>query len=152
MLNGEVLGDGRGPDRRVKRTPLYYPDRRRGFDRRERTGWRGFYQASLRTYRDRPMTFLLVLATIVVFNYIDFQLTVQVLESGGMELNPVMAKLFAHDPVIAAAAKLGAVGAATLVLLSLRAYRRTLEVSLVLLFGYTALMFYHAGLAVRLAG
>ncbi len=98
------------------------------------------------------MRFLLVLATIVVFNYIDYQLTVRVLEAGGAELNPIMARLFDISPVVAAAAKLGAVGAVAVVLLLLRRYRRTLEVSLILLMAYTALMFYHASLAIQIAG
>lgn len=147
--SSETYDAGRGPDRRIRRTPLYFPERRTGFDRRTSTGWRGGYQAALRSYRDNPTTFLLVLATIIVFNFIDYQLTVRVLEVGGVELNPVMARLFDLSPVTAAAVKLGAVGVVAVVLLSLRRYRRTLEASLVLLVGYSALMFYHAGLAIQ---
>ena len=86
----------------------------------------------------------------MVFNYIDYQLTVRVIAQGGVELNPLMARLFALSPVTAATAKLGAVGGSVLILLSLRRYRRTLEASLLLLVGYTALMFYHAGLAIQI--
>ena len=143
----------RGPDRRVRRDLLHFPERRSGFDRRMTTaaGWRGMWDASLHKYRENKITFMIVLATIIVFNYVDYLLTVRVLRAGGAELNPIMAHLFEISPVVAATAKLGAVGAAVLILLMLRRYRRTLEASLVLLAAFTALMFYHAAIAVRLA-
>ncbi len=139
-------------DRRVDRTPFHFPERRTGFDRRIPNGsrWRNYYDATLRSYRSNETRFLLVLATIVVFNYVDYLLTVRVLRAGGAELNPVMAWAFQISPTFAAVAKLGTVGVAVLVLLMLRRYRRTLEASLVLLAVYTALMFYHAALAVRI--
>jgi hypothetical protein len=86
-----------------------------------------------------------------VFNYVDYLLTVRVLRAGGTELNPIMARLFEISPVAAATAKMGAVGGAVLMLMLLRRYRRTLEASLILLLGFTALMFYHAALAIRFA-
>ncbi len=104
----------------------------------------------MRSYRDNQTSFLLVLATIIVFNYVDYLLTVRVLRAGGAELNPLMARLFEISPVVAAAAKMGTVGAAVLVLMLLRRYRRTLEASLVLLLAFTALMFYHAAVAIQL--
>ena len=60
--------------------------------------------------------------------------------------------MFDIGPVAAATAKLGAVGAAVMVLLMLRRFRRTLEASLVLLLAFTALMFYHGALAIQLLG
>ncbi len=105
----------------------------------------------MRKYRDNQQTFLLVLATIIVFNYVDYLLTYRVLRAGGAELNPVMARLFEISPVVAAVAKMGTVGAAVLVLMLLRRYRRTLEASLILLVAFTALMFYHAAIAIQLA-
>jgi hypothetical protein len=143
----------RGTDRRVKRSRFHFPERRTGFDRRlvERPGWKGMWDASIHKYRDNRTTFLLVLATIVVFNYVDYLLTVRVLRAGGAELNPLMARLFEISPVVAALAKLGTVGAAVMVLMLLRRYRRTLEASLILLLTFTALMFYHAALAMQLA-
>lgn len=94
---------------------------------------------------------MLVLATIVVFNYMDYHLTLRVLDAGGSELNPVMVRLFGIGPEAAAAAKLGSVGAVSLVLLALRRYRRTLEASLLFLLAYSGLMFYHVVLALRIA-
>ena len=144
----------RGADRRVRRIPLHFPERRSGFDRRslDGEGWRASYEAALRSYRDNKTSFFLVLATIIVFNYVDYILTVRVLQAGGIELNPIMARLFEISPVAAATAKLGAVGAAAMVLLMLRRYRRTRETSLVLLLAFTALMFYHGALAIQLLG
>lgn len=138
-------------DRRVRRTPFHFPERRTGFDRRrpKAKGWRGYYDDTLRSYRANETRFLLVLATIVVFNYVDYLLTVRVLRAGGAELNPLMAWAFEIGPTFAAIAKLGTVGVAVVVLLMLRRYRRTLEASIVLLVIYTALMFYHAALAIR---
>jgi hypothetical protein len=140
-----------GADRRRRHRPRF-PDRRSGFDRRTAglSGWRRGYDAALRAYAQNRFAFWLVLATIVVFNYVDYLLTFRVLRAGGVELNPIMVRLFELSPTVAAAVKLGTVGAAVLFLLVLRRYRRTLEVSLVMLAVYTALMFYHALLALRL--
>jgi hypothetical protein len=139
-------------DRRQRHTAFYFPERRTGFDRRRsyQSAWRRHYDASLRRLRDSPTMFPLVLATIVVLNYVDYTLTVRVLRAGGAELNPLMALLFETDPVIAAVAKFGSVGAVVLVLLLLRRYRRTLETSLVLLVGFSALTFYHAVVAIEM--
>ena len=150
VANFDSYDIDRGSDRRAQRTPLYFPERRAGFDRRSRDGWRGAYEEGLQTYRDSPTSFLLLLATIVVFNYIDYQLTLRVLDAGGSKLNPIMARLFEISPIVAATAKLGAVGAVAVGLLALGRYRRTLETSLVLLMAYTALMFYHAGVAIQI--
>ena len=138
-------------DRRIHRTPLHFPERRSGFDRRlpQAGRWRRYYDETLRSYRANETRFLLVLATIVVFNYVDYLLTVRVLRAGGAELNPLMAWAFEIGPTFAAVAKLGTVGVAVVVLLMLRRYRRTLEASLILLAVYTALMFYHAALAMH---
>ena len=144
----------RGSDRRVRRSRLRFPERRSGFDRRRHTGssWRESYDAALRSYGDNRTTFLLVLATIIVFNFVDYMLTVRVLGAGGIELNPIMARLFEISPVVAATLKISLVGAATLVLLVLQRYRRTLEASLALLVGFAALMFYHSLVAISLLG
>ena len=137
-------------ERRLHRTPLHFPERRTGFDRRRRPGWRGRYQSDLRRYAERPRTILLVLATIVVFNFMDLVLTLRVLDAGGTELNPLMASLFSIGPHAAAVVKLGLVGGAVLVLLALRRYRRALELSLLVLVAFSLLMIYHVILAVRI--
>lgn len=146
-----IAHNPRSVDRRVNRS-LRFPERRSGFDRRLPSGsnWRETYEAGLRSYRDSSTKFLLVVATIVVFNYIDYMLTVRVLRAGGVELNPLMAHLFHISPTLAAVAKLGSVGMVAIVLVMLRRYRRTLEASLVLLLAFSALMFYHAAVAIQL--
>jgi len=141
----------RGDDRRAQRTLLRYPERRTGFDRRSRSGWRGRYEAGLRELAERPRTLLLVLATIVVFNLMDYLLTLRVLDAGGSELNPVMARLFSIGPEAAALVKLGVAGAVVLGLLALRRYRRTLELAIVALVGFSGLMLYHVLIATRIA-
>lgn len=136
-------------ERRVAHTPLRFPERRTGFDRRELPGWRGRYQADLRRYAESRSAFPLVLATIIVFNLIDYVMTIRVLGVGGVELNPVMERLFATSWETAALVKLLTAGLVALVMLALRRYRRTLEVSLFVLLGYSALTFYHVFLALQ---
>jgi len=92
----------------------------------------------------------LVLATIVVLNLMDYLLTLRILALGGIEANPIMARLFDMGLETAALAKLGIVGIAVIVLLALRRYRRTLELSLILLLAYSVLMLYHIMLLIRL--
>ena len=151
MVGKSPRVNARGDDRRRHRTLLRYPERRSGFDRRRRSGWRGRYEAGLRELADRPQTLLLVLATIVVFNFMDYWLTLRVLEAGGSELNPIMDRLFSIGPESAALVKLGLAGLVVLGLLALRRYRRTLEVAIVVLLSYSALMFYHVLVAIRIA-
>lgn len=129
----------------MRRSLFRFPERRSGFDRREgdHSRLRNAYDRALREYGARPHRFLLVLATITVFNFLDFVLTIRALRAGSKELNPVMARLFSISPTVAALAKLGAGGLAVVILLALRRYKRTLEASVVVLLAFTALMFYH---------
>lgn len=137
-------------ERRLMRSLWRFPERRSGFDRRERPGWRGRYEADLRKYAASRLTFPLVTASIVVFNFIDYIMTIRVLGAGGLELNPVMQRLFETGWETAALVKMLTAGAVALVLLALRRYRRTLEVSLLILLGYSALTLYHVYLAIRI--
>ena len=104
----------------------------------------------LETYGRDAVRFWTVLATIVVFNFVDLILTIRALDLGAVEVNPVMRTLFWTHPVIAAVVKLSVVGAVVLMIQRMRRFRRALEVSLLLLFGFTALMFYHAWFALGL--
>ncbi len=141
-------GDERrtGSDRRRRRPALRYPERRTGFDQRECQvqGLRGAIDRAMLQYRERRSAFLLVLATIVVFNYLDLMLTFRAIGRGAVEANPIMAFLFASDPVLAAAVKLAIGGGVALTLLALGRFKRVLEASLVILVSFTALMGYHA--------
>jgi len=140
----------RRQERRRRRDPLYFPERRTGFDRRTPAGWRGRYLSDLREMAGSRITLPLVLATIVVLNLMDYLLTLRILALGGIEANPIMARLFDMGLETAALAKLGIVGIAVIVLLALRRYRRTLELSLILLLAYSVLMLYHIMLLIRL--
>jgi hypothetical protein len=142
-----------GGERRVRRVSFHLPERRSGFDQRRcrTSGLRCYYERGLRDFRSNRSAFLLVLATIVVFNYVDLLLTVRALDLGAIEANPVMARLFEADLVLAAVVKLGIGGAAVLLLLAMRRFRRVLEASLVLVVGFSVLMGYHAVLALSLA-
>ncbi len=101
----------------------------------------------LKAYGRDAVRFWTVLATIVVFNFLDLMLTIRALNRGAIEANPVMRNLFWTHPVIAAIVKIGVVAAVVLALQRMRRFRRALELSLVLLVGFTVLMFYHAAFA-----
>ena len=149
----------RDTDRRARedRRRRYRPrirERRSGFDRRAKTttGARAAYNRMLMTYGRDSVRFWTVLATIVVFNFLDLMLTSRALNRGAIEANPVMRNLFWTHPVVAALVKVGVVAAVVLALQRMRRYRQALELSLVLLVGFTALMFYHAAFAAGWVG
>ena len=121
-----------------------FPDRRTGFDRREAGG-------ILAWYRDRPALIAASLATIVALNLADYALTVQALERGAREANPIMATLFESDPSVALAFKLFTAVAVVLIIWQLRRYRRILGVSLVALGGFGLLVVYQIGVVAALS-
>jgi hypothetical protein len=142
-----------GQDRRQRRQPRLR-ERRSGFDRRHQNG-KGLdaaYYRSLQRLRRNSLTFWTALATIVVFNFLDLMLTLRALDRGAHEANPVMRALFWTDPIVATLIKLGTVAAVVLGLQRVRRYRDALSVTLFLLVGFTALMFYHAGFALGIIG
>ena len=106
----------------------------------------------LRTYQANAFQLWLVLATIVVFNFLDLMLTIRALDRGAQEANPVMRSLISFHPVTAAVVKLGVVAVVVLIIQRMRRYRRALELSLALLAGFTTLIVYQAAFAVGLAG
>ncbi len=141
-----------GADRRRRRVSLRFPERRSGFDQRRplRRSLSARYGRGILEYREKRFAFLLVLASIVVFNYIDLLLTMRALELGATEANPIMAWLFESSPAAAATVKMGISGVVVVVLLALGRYRRVLEASLVIMYAYAALMIYHVIIAIRL--
>ena len=134
----------RGPDRRRRRAMFRFPDRRTGFDRRRPGGL-------LAWYRDRPAVIAAALAAIVALNVADYTLTVQALERGAREANPIMATLFAHDPALALAFKLFTATAVVLVIWQLRRYRKILGVSLLAVGGFGLLVVYQIGVVAALS-
>ncbi len=134
----------RGADRRRREVALRYPDRRRGFDRRRPSPGtlRRAYHDMLDEYRDRAEAVAAVLFVLVLLNITDMLLTSRALSMGAEELNPVMAWALGHDPALAAAIKIAMGAGAALVMWLLRRYRRVLELTLLLLAGFTALLVY----------
>jgi hypothetical protein len=110
------------------------------------------YRRALERFSRDSLAFWTALATIVVFNFLDLVLTVRALDRGAVEANPVMRSLFWTHPLTAALVKLGVVATVVLMLQSMRYYRSALSVTLFLLVGFTALMFYHAGFAIGWIG
>lgn len=149
MERTDMVTRRRRRERRVARKGVRFPERRTGFERRDIPGWRGRYQSEIRSFSESRIGFPLVLATIIVFNLIDYLMTLRVLDAGGAELNPIMERLFQLSPEAAALVKLITAGVVALSLLALRRYRRTIEVSLLIMLGYSALMFWHIYLVIR---
>ena len=145
----DVVDRRDGGDRRMR-----LRERRSGFDRRHngRTGLYALYDRTLLDYGKNALAFWTVLATIVVFNFLDLILTVRPIALGAGEANPVMRTLLWSNPIIAGVVKLGVVAAVVLALQRMRRFRDALAMSLGLLVGFTALMFYHAAFALELVG
>ena len=129
----------------MRKASLYYPERRSGFDRRRppKGTWRARYHRMLDEYRRDPHTIAALLFVFVVLNIVDLLLTVQALSMGAVEVNPVMAWLFAIDPVLAAVFKLAIGAGIALAVWATRRYRRILETSFVLVAVMTVVLVYH---------
>lgn len=110
------------------------------------------YHRALERYRRKPRVLLVVLIAFLSLNAADLLLTIDALDSGASEANPLMAWLLGKDVFIAAVYKLSVGAAAALIIFALRGYRRVLEASLVLLSSFTALLGYHVFGAFVLAG
>ena len=140
----QTVDQRRGRDRRVNRFSFRFPDRRLGFVRRQIGGRpaRTAYNRMLAAYRSEPRILALVLVIVALLNIADLALTLQAIEVGAVELNPIMAALFGADMLLASVFKviigLGVVTA----MWALRRYRRVLEASLLLLGGFTVLVVY----------
>lgn len=135
----------RGPDRRTRSASLYYPERRFGFERRRppEGTWRAGYHRLLEHYRQDHDTIAVALLVFVVLNIADLLLTIRALSLGAVEVNPVMAWLFAADPALAALFKLTVGFGIALAVWAARSYRRILETSIVLVAIMTLVLVYH---------
>lgn len=133
----------RGTDRRTSRLAIRVPDRRTGFDRRAPAG-------VLTWFRDRPSAVAVVLIAIVALNAGDYFLTIEALDRGAREANPIMAALFARNAAIAGIFKLGTALAVVSVIWHFRRYRRILGVSLIAVGGFGALIVYQLALVAAL--
>jgi len=142
MTSASVLERRNGPDRRVRRSSLHYPERRTGFDRRALGA--STHLRLLDAYRRSPALIAWCVAGIVALSAADLLLTWRLIALGASEINPVMARLYDSGLVSAAALK----GAVTLALVGgiwlMRRYRRVLEFSVAALVLLAALVAYEA--------
>lgn len=133
-----------GADRRVKAVSLRFPERRRGFARRQAGRGRlgTAYGSMIAAYRARPHLLAAVLVAIAALNVADLLLTLRALELGADELNPIMATLLDSNLAVASAFKVTMGIAVVTVIWLLRRYRLILEASLFILAGFTLLATY----------
>ena len=141
-----VIDHRRATDRRVKAVSLRFPERRRGFARRqaERGRLGTAYGSMIAAYRSRPHLLAVVLVAIAALNVADLLLTVRALDLGAAELNPIMAALFDSNLALAATFKLAMGAAVVAAIWLLRRYRLILEASLFILAGFALLTTYSA--------
>jgi len=133
-------------DRRRRRVSLVLRERRSGFDRRMRPGAAGTaptLTGVLLTVRDRPGILWIILVSVNALNLADFFLTLNVLALGGGEANPLLAQLFAADPLYAGLFKFAVVLLVTLAVWRCRRFRRALEAAFIMLGVFTVVFFYH---------
>ncbi len=143
----QIVDQRSGVDRRVKRLSFRFPDRRRGFARRDSrgSGVLTSYDRVLTAYRSKPHAIAIVLLAVALLNIADLALTLRALELGATELNPIMAALLDLDPLIAAIFKGTIVLGVVTIMWIMRRYRQVLEASLLLVAGFTVLMLYSLG-------
>lgn len=138
--------DRRGTDRRQRRLSFVLRERRSGFDRRGREGVGRVsvaYERALLALRERPRAVLGILLVVNALNLADFLLTLNVLAHGGGEANPIMKSLFALDPLYAGIFKMMAVMVTSWLAWRCRRFRSGLQVTLILLTLFTAVICYH---------
>jgi hypothetical protein len=85
---------------------------------------------------------LVVLILFNILNVTDALLTASILETGGSEANPVMRELYGAGVWQAVAFKVAVGAAMTATIWSLRRYRRIVEIALVILAVFSAVVLY----------
>lgn len=136
-------GDRRGTDRRSRRAGFRLRERRTGFDRRlpaDPTTPSARYRLMLRSLRDQSPRLLLVLIAINLLNLADFVLTLDALDRGAAEANPVMRVLLDTSDWAGGVFKMGVIFAVSLAVWRFRRFRTVLEVGLLAL-GIFSLVF-----------
>lgn len=133
-------------DRRKNLLNIRWPDRRTGFFRR--SGEQRPGDEALGWLAARPRVVLTLLVTLAGMNLLDFALTLQLLQRGAVEGNPVLAAAFAQGTMTAFAVKACLMIAIFLSVWLLRRYRGVLIVLLIAGAVYTLLLVYEVGLLV----
>ena len=119
---------------------VLFLDRRSGFDRR---GDDSSFTARLRGH---DLWVAILLLTINFLNVADLVYTAYALGAGAHEANPIMAALFASDPMLGAAVKLAVVATVTVILWVFRRYRTILQMQLASATLFVGIGLYHATL------
>jgi hypothetical protein len=139
------LPDRRSTDRRVSRK-FVVRERRTGFDRRGRTRsgvLRDAWDGSLVYMRDNASALLAVLTTANLLSILDLVFTLNALQNGAVEGNPLMKALLDWNPSLAAGVKVGVIAALSLLIWKLRRYRLILQVAVFALVIFAAIVIYH---------
>ncbi len=133
----------RGRDRRKAKRFVFW-NRRSGFDRRgTRRSWAGrAVESNLVYLRDHPAVLAALLILGNLLSFVDLMLTNLALSLGAIEVNPFMAYFFEAGPTAAAVAKLSMVFAASVGMWMLRRRRIGLQVSLLFVAMYAAIVLY----------
>lgn len=132
-------------DRRASAATFRYPERRTGFDRRlesEPGSLSHRYSTFVRSLADGGTTLLAVLVLFNILNVTDALMTASILDAGGAEANPVMRQLYGAGVWQAVAFKVAIGAAMTATIWSLRRYRRIVEIALVILAVFGAVVLY----------
>jgi Domain of unknown function (DUF5658) len=124
----------RAADRRVAPPRLHYPERRTGFDRREKS-WLGVLHSSERLV-------MLFIGFFVVMSAMDWALTLHALGHGAIEGNPVIAALLGHRSS-ALFFKMSVTLVAAFLFWRNRRYKYVLGTLIVAVVAYAGLMIYH---------
>jgi hypothetical protein len=118
-------------------------ERRSGFDRRRnvcRSPFSAALEAPLLRLRNDPVLLAELLILINVLSAVDLFITLNVVNLGAIELNPIMAYLLNLGPLPATLAKVGLMVAATGGLWLLRRHRAALTTALIVLVAYGSLV------------
>jgi len=136
-------------DRRTRLVSLRYPERRLGYQRRLPQGGRvrRAYHASLEGLRDNTRALVLALLAIIWLNSADLYLTAHALDAGAIEANPVMARLFESNEMLAGALKIAVGSGVALGIWMLRRYRQAMAAALFIVVLMSGLVVYQVRLA-----
>ncbi len=93
--------------------------------------------------RDRPRLIIAILLVVNALNLADFLLTMNVLENGGGEANPILRSLFNADPLYAGLFKMIAVFFTSWLAWRCRRFRSGLQATIILLGVFTLVICYH---------
>ncbi len=147
---GAQPGERRQEDRRRQRKVYLKWERRSGFDRRrQQTGFpRSTLDDTLRYMRERPLTVALILLLLNTLNLLDALLTIEALEAGAREANPIMEALFQSGTGQALAFKLSLIAALSALLWGMRRFKLGLVAALTAVGTYVLVAVYHVTLII----